>query len=139
MGHVAPIEPTVSEHTPGPWTWYETPSGVCRIVPADGGLVIAECSVRDPGDPAQRANAALIASLPELLNLIQRLQQVNAELTDELSVWRAQQMNSQSLLNDALAELTRLRSLSPVLSANPQPPTPAIGRFLEGYEPKNPG
>jgi hypothetical protein len=130
----------MSKHTPGPWTWYETDSGVCRVV---GGiashLVIAECSVRDPGCEEQRANAAMIASLPELLELIQRLQQVNAELTDELSVSRAQQMNSQSLLNGALAELARLRSLSTAHSANPPKPTQAVGQFLEGYGPKNPG
>lgn len=49
--------------TPGPWKWWEHEDwGDCRVNPRDGGLLIAKCDVRNPFDPEQRANAALIAA-----------------------------------------------------------------------------
>lgn len=49
--------------TPGPRKWWEHEDvGYCCVNPLDGGLLIAKCDVRDPFDPEQRANAALIAA-----------------------------------------------------------------------------
>lgn len=49
--------------TPGPWKWWEYEDvGYCCVNPLDGGLLIAKCDVRNPFDPEQRANAALIAA-----------------------------------------------------------------------------
>lgn len=49
--------------TPGPWKWWEYEDlGYCCVNPRDGGLLIAKCDVRNPFDPEQRANAALIAA-----------------------------------------------------------------------------
>lgn len=49
--------------TPGPWKWWEYEDfGNCCVNPLDGGLLIAKCDVRNPFDPEQRANAALIAA-----------------------------------------------------------------------------
>jgi hypothetical protein len=49
--------------TPGPRKWWEQEDfGYCCVNPRDGGLLIAKCDVRDPFDPEQRANAALIAA-----------------------------------------------------------------------------
>lgn len=49
--------------TPGPRKWWEHEDfGYCWVNPRDGGLWIAKCDVRNPFDPEQRANAALIAA-----------------------------------------------------------------------------
>lgn len=56
----------MSKHTPGPWQWFATEDGRARVNPVSGGLVIAECSTRNPFDAEQSANARLIATSPEL-------------------------------------------------------------------------
>lgn len=64
---------TSSEHTPGPYTWYETDEGLCRVFPVAGGLIVAECSVRNPFCAEQRANARLFAAAPDLLAALQAI------------------------------------------------------------------
>jgi hypothetical protein len=56
--------------TPGPWKWFETEDGRCRINPEGGGLVIAECAVMEPFSEEQRSNARLIAAAPDLLEAL---------------------------------------------------------------------
>ena len=56
----------MTDWTLGPWKWFETEDGVARVNPASGGLLVAECSVRNPSDVEQRANARLIAAAPDL-------------------------------------------------------------------------
>ena len=62
---------TKSEHTPGPWKTVNNPNGDCEILimseHGDVGAVGWETSVA-PGERAQ-ANASLIATSPELLEL----------------------------------------------------------------------
>ena len=60
----------MSKFTPGPWKWFETENGDARVNPQNGGLVIAQCSVRDPFDTEQSANARLIATAPDLLAML---------------------------------------------------------------------
>lgn len=60
----------MSKFTPGPWKWFETENGDARVNPQNGGLVIAQCSVRDPFDTEQSANARLIATAPDLLEML---------------------------------------------------------------------
>jgi len=60
--------------TPGPWKWFETEDGRCRINPEGGGLVIAECAVMEPFSEEQRSNARLIASAPELLKALKDIE-----------------------------------------------------------------
>ena len=63
----------MSKFTPGPWKWFETENGDARVNPQNGGLVIAQCSVRDPFDTEQSANARLIATAPDLLAMCEEL------------------------------------------------------------------
>jgi hypothetical protein len=60
--------------TPGPWKWFETEDGRCRINPEGGGLVIAECAVMEPFSEEQRSNARLIAAAPELLKALKDIE-----------------------------------------------------------------
>jgi hypothetical protein len=60
--------------TPGPWKWFETEDGRCRINPEGGGLVIAECAVMEPFSEEQRSNARLIAAAPDLLEALKNLE-----------------------------------------------------------------
>ncbi len=60
--------------TPGPWKWFETEDGRCRINPEGGGLVIAECAVMEPFSEEQRSNARLIAAAPDLLKALRSLE-----------------------------------------------------------------
>lgn len=75
-----------TKHTPGPWTIYDDGEDGSDIIMAhiDGeNSDIAEMSRDLP--PAQRkANAALIASAPDLLAERDRLREVNAELVAAL-------------------------------------------------------
>ena len=82
--------------TPGPWKWWEEDAGYCCVNPLDGGLLIAKCDVRNPFDPEQRANAALIAACdPSTLRAliaerdalaaeVERLREVLKEADNEL-------------------------------------------------------
>ena len=81
----------MSKHTPGPWQWFETEDGRARVNPADGGLVIAECSTRNPFDEEQRANARLISAAPELYEALERLiavYQTSHSPVTRLSCWQ---------------------------------------------------
>lgn len=44
-------------HTQGKMKYFSTEDGLCRINPENGGLIVAECSVRNPFDVEQTANA----------------------------------------------------------------------------------
>jgi hypothetical protein len=73
--------------TPGPWKWFETEDGRCRINPKGGGLVIAECAVMEPFSEEQRSNARLIAAAPDLLEALKTLPQSLAATDDDLNRW----------------------------------------------------
>ncbi len=73
--------------TPGPWKWFETEDGRCRINPEGGGLVIAECAVMEPFSEEQRSNARLIAAAPDLLEALKTLPQSLAATDDDLNRW----------------------------------------------------
>jgi hypothetical protein len=73
--------------TPGPWKWFETEDGRCRINPEGGGLVIAECAVMEPFSEEQRSNARLIAAAPDLLEALKTLPQSLAATEDDLNRW----------------------------------------------------
>ncbi len=61
----------MSKHTPGPWHYFETADGRCRVKPLNGKYIVAECSAMEPQCEEQRANARLIAAAPELLEFAQ--------------------------------------------------------------------
>lgn len=70
-------------HAPGPWDWFETEDGRCRVKPVNGNHIVAECAVLDPWSEEQRANACLIAAAPEMLQALERLLAVFNSNTDE--------------------------------------------------------
>lgn len=75
--------------TPGPWKWWEDEDfGDCRVNPRDGGLLIAKCDVRNPFDPEQRANAALIAACdPDTIRALLEERDALREALKELITW----------------------------------------------------
>lgn len=75
--------------TPGPWKWWEHEDcGDCRVNPRDGGLLIAKCDVRNPFDPEQRANAALIAACdPDTIRELLEERDALRKALKELIAW----------------------------------------------------
>ena len=74
--------------TPGPWKWWEEDVGGCCVNPRDGGLLIAKCDVRNPFDPEQRANAALIAACdPDTIRALLEERDALCEALKELVNW----------------------------------------------------
>ena len=67
-------------HTPGPWTWGDGKVRSDEVLPLRNpaflyreNAIIAEVTLRD--DNSHQANARLIATAPELLNALKRLEQ----------------------------------------------------------------
>jgi len=60
----------VSKHTPGPWHYFETEDGRCRVKPLNGKYIVAECSAMEPQCEEQRSNARLMTAAPELLEAL---------------------------------------------------------------------
>lgn len=58
------------KHTPGPWHYFETADGRCRVKPLNGKYIVAECSAMEPQCEEQRANARLMAAAPDLLEAL---------------------------------------------------------------------
>lgn len=71
-----PVEPTVMQHTPGPWKVNYTKFSEVR---AENGAVIAECKKLTNLVNLQ-ANARLVAAAPDLLAALDRLTQQCARL-----------------------------------------------------------
>jgi hypothetical protein len=88
------------QHTPGPWNYWPTIKGRFSIY-ANGPLAYS-AGVSDYGDAAE-ANAHLIASAPDLLDLLEaavaRVQIANEEGNSILSAW----------LPDALSALAKAK------------------------------
>jgi hypothetical protein len=63
----------MSKHTPGPWHYFETEDGRCRVKPLNGKYIVAECSAMEPQCEEQGSNARLIAAAPDLLEALRRL------------------------------------------------------------------
>ena len=61
------------KHTPGPWHYFETLDGRCRVKPLNGKYIVAECSAMEPQCEEQRANARLMAAGPDLLEALKGL------------------------------------------------------------------
>lgn len=69
-----------NEWTPGPWKCFVShDTGVMRVNPVKGGLVVAECSTRNPFDAEQEANARLIAAAPDLAEALEAFASVRIE------------------------------------------------------------
>ena len=60
----------MNKHTPGPWHYFETADGICRVKPLNRKYIVAECSAMEPQCEEQRSNARLIAAAPELLEAL---------------------------------------------------------------------
>ena len=60
----------MSKHTPGPWHYFETEDGRCRVKPLNRKYIVAECSAMEPQCEEQRSNARLMAAAPELLEAL---------------------------------------------------------------------
>jgi hypothetical protein len=71
-----PVEPTVMQHTPGPWNVNFKKFSEVR---AENGAVIAECK-KLTGLVNLQANARLVAAAPDLLAALGRLTQQCARL-----------------------------------------------------------
>ena len=63
----------MSKHTPGPWHWFETLDGRCRVKPMNGKYIVAECSAMEPQCEEQVANARLMAAAPDLLGALRSI------------------------------------------------------------------
>ncbi len=63
----------MSKHTPGPWHYFETEDGRCRVKPLNRKYIVAECSAMEPQCEEQRSNARLMAAAPELLEALNKL------------------------------------------------------------------
>lgn len=61
------------EHTPGPWAHEDVGEYVQIFAPADGNLILAW--VGDEPDDTDRANAALMAAAPDLLDALESAMQ----------------------------------------------------------------
>lgn len=60
--------------TPGPWRAFENEhTGESWVIPNAGGMLVAQCNVRNPFDPEQMANARLIAAAPDLYAALENL------------------------------------------------------------------
>jgi hypothetical protein len=61
------IEQRLKAITPGNWRSFLTEDGRARIKSDASPFIVAECSVRDPNDPEQTANAEFIASAKDTI------------------------------------------------------------------------
>lgn len=93
---VAPVEPTVRRHTPGPWAWRGTLGphnaehlkGPCVVEIAATGTQLA--ILRGWRTDQQKADAALMAAAPDMANalrsLLRHAERVNEVLGQECGV-----------------------------------------------------
>lgn len=101
-----------NKHTPGPWIVRVNASGNPFVYRVDGVIICGVAMVREGMDRAENeANAALIASAPDLLAERDRLKAVNAKLLAALdrlifaAECRDNTMGDQSRLIDVKASL----------------------------------